>query len=52
MQRKEQLQMKIEAQQDLGWDDLLEEDQHLAEVSLEDLENTSDKRHEYWLVTI
>jgi hypothetical protein len=33
--------MAIEAQQDMGWEGLLEEDQYLAEVSLEDLEHTS-----------
>jgi hypothetical protein len=52
MQQKEKLQMEIEAQQDLGWDDLLEKDQYLAEVNLEDLEITSGKRQEYWLVAI
>jgi hypothetical protein len=30
MQQKEKLQMAIESRQDLGWDDLLEEDQYLA----------------------
>ena len=44
--------MEIEAQQGLGWDDFLEEDQYLVEVNLEDLENTSDKSWEYWLVAI
>ena len=43
--------MAIEAQQDMGWEDLVEEDQYLAEVNLEDLEHTSGKRQEYWLVT-
>ncbi len=32
--------------------DLLEEDQFLAEVNLEDLENTSGERQEYWLVVM
>ena len=40
-QRKEELQMAIEAQQDMGWEDLTKEDQYLAEVNLEDLEFTS-----------
>ncbi len=40
-QCKEELQWEIEAQQDQGFDGLLEEDQFLAEVNLEDLENTS-----------
>ncbi len=44
--------MAIEAQQDVGWEDLVEEDQYLVEVNLEDLEHTSGKRQEYWLVAI
>ncbi len=51
-QQKEELQLAIEAQQDMGWEDLVEEDQYLAEVNLEDLEHTLGKRQEYWLVTI
>ncbi len=33
--------MAIEAQQNMGWEDLTKEDQYLAEVNLEDLEHTS-----------
>jgi hypothetical protein len=51
-QHKEELQREIEAQQDQGFDNLLEEDQFLAEVNLEDLENTSGERQEYWLVAM
>ena len=53
-QQKEdlQLQMGIEAQQDMGWEDLTKEDQYLAEVNLEDLEHTLGERQEYWLVAI
>jgi len=51
-QRKEELQMAMEAQQDMGWEDLTEEDQYLAEVNLEDLEHTSGERQEYWQVAI
>jgi hypothetical protein len=51
-QQKEELQMAIEAQQDMGWEDLVEEDQYLAEVNFEDLEDTSGERQEYWLVAI
>ncbi len=40
-QHKEELQREIEAQQDQGFNNLLEEDQFLVEVNLEDLENTS-----------
>jgi hypothetical protein len=51
-QRKEELQREIEDQQDQGFDGLLEEDQYLAEVNLEDLENTSGERQEYRLVVM
>ncbi len=52
IQRKEELQQEIEAQQDQGFDGLLKEDQFLAEVNLEDLENISGERQEYWLVAM
>ena len=51
-QQKEKLQRAIEAQQDMGWEDLMEEDQYLEEVNLEDLEHTLGERQEYWLVAI
>ena len=51
-QRKEDLQREIEAQQDQGFDGLLEEDQFLGEVNLEDLENTSGEKQEYWLFSV
>jgi hypothetical protein len=35
-----------------GTDDLLEEDQYLAEVNMEDLETSSGERQEYWLMAI
>jgi hypothetical protein len=44
--------MAIEAQLDMGGEDLTDEDQYLVEVNLEDLEHTSGKRQEYWLVAI
>jgi hypothetical protein len=50
--QKEELQKEIKAQQDLGYDGLLEEYQYLAEVNLDDLESSSGKRQEYWLVAI
>ncbi len=52
IQRKEELQRDIVDQQDQGFDGLLEEDQYLAEVNLEDLENTSGEQQEYWLVAM
>jgi hypothetical protein len=49
---KEEIQLAIEAQQEMGMEDLLEEDQYLVEVNLKDLESTSGKRQEYWLIAI
>ncbi len=40
-QRKEELQMEIERQQELGTEALLDEDCYLAECNLGDLEDTS-----------
>jgi hypothetical protein len=51
-QQKEELQMAIEAQQDMGWEGLLEEDQYLVEVNLENLKHTSGEGQQYWLVAI
>ncbi len=50
--RKEEIQLAIKAQQEIGTEDLLEEDQYLVEVNLEDLESTSGERQEYWLIAI
>ena len=51
--RKEQLQIEIERQQDMGIEDNWErEDRFLAEVNLEDLESTSGANQEYWLLAI
>jgi hypothetical protein len=50
--RKEELQREIKSQQEIGMEGLMEEDQYLAEVNLEDLESTTGKRQEYWLVAI
>jgi hypothetical protein len=50
--RKEELQREIEPQQEIGMEGLMEEDQYLAEVNLEDLESSTGKRQEYWLVAI
>jgi hypothetical protein len=45
--QKEELQREIDWQLEAGSDDLLEEDQYLAEVNIEDLETTSGERQEY-----
>jgi hypothetical protein len=49
-QCKEELQQEIEAQQEQGYEGLLEEDQYLMEVNLDNLEGSSGERQEYWLV--
>ncbi len=49
---KEELQKEIEAQQEMGYGGLLEEDKYLAEVNLEDLETSSGEQQKYWLVAI
>ncbi len=51
-QRKEELQMEIERQQELGTEGLLEEDCYLAECNLGDLETTSGIKETYWLLAI
>ena len=51
-QQKEELHRAIEAQQEMVWEDLTEEDQYLADVNLEDLEHTLGESQEYWLVAI
>ncbi len=50
--RKEDLQREIEKQWEEGWGELLEEDQYLAEVNLEDLEQSSGEKQEYWQLAI
>ncbi len=49
---KEQIQHKIEHQLELGAMGLLQEDKYLTEINLEDMELTSGKRQEYWLLAI
>jgi hypothetical protein len=36
----------------MGYGGLLKEDEHFADVNLDDLENSSGERQEYWLVVI
>jgi hypothetical protein len=50
--RKEEIQMEIEEQQALGSDGLLDEDCHLGECNLGDLEDTSGITETYWLLAI
>ena len=51
-QRKEELQMEIERQRELGTEGLLDEDCYLAECNLGDLEETSGMKETYWLLAI
>ena len=51
-QRKEELQMEIERQQELGTEGLLDDDCYLAECNLGNLEETSGIRKTYWLLAI
>ena len=51
-QAKEELQMEIERQQELGTEGLLEEDCYLADCNLGDLEETSGIYETYWLLSI
>ena len=44
--------MDIEKQQEIGTDSLEEGDKYLMEINLEDLENTSGKKKQYWLLAI
>jgi hypothetical protein len=50
--RKEEILQEIERQFKLGMEDLLNEDQYLAEINLNDLESSSGERQEYWLLAI
>ena len=50
--RKEEIQMEIEEQQALGTDGLLDEDCHLGECNLGDLDETSGISETYWLLSI
>ncbi len=50
--RKEELLREIKRQRELGDAGLLEEDEYLAKVNLEGLEDTSGERQHYWLLAI
>ncbi len=52
MLRKEEIQKEIGEQQALGSDGLLDEDCHLGECNLGDLEDTSGITETYWLLAI
>ena len=50
--RKEEIQIDIEKQQELGIKLLEEGDKYLMDINLEDMENTSGERQQYWLLEI
>ena len=50
--KKEELREKIEEVQAMAGEDLLEEDRFLAEVNLEDLEDSSGDKQTYWLLVM
>ena len=52
LERKEDLQIAIEEQQEMGLDGLAEEDRYLMEINLDDLETTSGEYQAYWLLSV
>jgi hypothetical protein len=50
--RKEELQMEIQEQRDLGREGLREEDEYLMEINLDNLENSLGESQQYWLLAI
>ena len=50
--KKEESQVEIERQRELGDAGLLEEDTYLAEVNLEEMATSSGERQHYWLLAI
>ena len=49
---KEDLQLEIEKQKELGGEGLAEQDGWMMEVNLDNLENTAGESQYYWLVAI
>ena len=52
MLEKERIQADIEEQMELGFKEFVTMDKSLASVSLEDLESSSGKQQEYWLLAV
>ena len=50
--RKEELQMEIERQREMGEGGLLPEDKFLVEVNLSSLKHSSGEQQAYWLLAI
>ena len=49
---KEEIQMEIEKQQEIGTNSPEEGDKYLMEINLEDLENKPGKNQQYWLLSM
>ena len=49
---KDGLAAEVKRQLELGVDDLLEEDRHLLDINLDDLESSTGERQQYWLLAI
>lgn len=52
LERKEDLQIAIEEQQEMGCEGLEEEDMYLMEINLDDLETTCGETQAYWLLAV
>ena len=54
LEGKEELQIAIEEQQEMGLEGLGEEDKYLMEINLDDLETTSGEHQAYcyWLLSV
>ena len=52
LERKEELQIAIEEQQEMGLEGLGGEDKYLMEINLDDLETTSGEHQAYWLLSV
>ena len=52
VKRKQELQIRIERQIELGGEGLDEQDKYLLEINLEDLEYSSGEGQYYWLLAI
>ncbi len=49
LERKEEIQIAVEEQQEIGLEELGGEDKYLMEINLDDLETTSGEHQAYWL---
>ena len=52
LERKEEIQVAIEEQLEMGTAGLEEDDLYLMEINLEDLESTSGESQAYWLLAV